>query len=38
VLDPEWAEDGALFFVQDYPLPATVLGVVFDTDIGDDPD
>lgn len=31
-----WNADAALWFVQDYPLPSTLLGLVFDTEIGDD--
>lgn len=29
---------GTMHFVQDYPLPMTLLGVVVDTDVGDDKD
>lgn len=30
-------EDGSLYFVVDDPLPATILGVILSTEIGDDP-
>jgi hypothetical protein len=36
MLDPEWNEEGQTYFVQDNPLPATLLGVVFDLEVGDD--
>ena len=38
LLEPEWAEDSPIYFVQDKPLPATLLGIVFDIEVGDDPD
>jgi hypothetical protein len=34
-LDPKWDQYGQIFIQQDYPLPATVLAVVPDVDIGD---
>lgn len=35
-LDPNWKEDNQEVFVQDYPLPFTILGYVAETEIGDD--
>lgn len=37
-LSPRWNLNGQTYFVQDYPLPATVLGYVLSTEVGDDPD
>lgn len=37
LLEPHWNEEGQTFLVQDEPLPATVLGYVTETEIGDDP-
>lgn len=31
-------EDEGIYFIQEEPLPASILGVVFDADIGDDTD
>ena len=31
-----WAEDGTVCFQQQYPLPATILGLIISADIGDD--
>lgn len=36
-LEPEWSEEGQTYFVQDQPLPATLLGFVADIEAGDDP-
>jgi hypothetical protein len=36
MIDPEWDESGQTYFVQDKPLPATLLGLVFDVEVGDD--
>jgi hypothetical protein len=38
LLEPEWDESSPIYFVQDNPLPATLLGVVFDLEVGDDTD
>lgn len=38
LIEPEWDVNGQTYFVQDNPLPATLLGVVFDMEVGDDPD
>jgi len=38
MIEPEWADDGTCYFVQDNPLPATLLGLVFDIEVGDDTD
>lgn len=38
LIDPEWDENGQTYFVQDNPLPATLLGIVFDVEVGDDTD
>lgn len=37
LIEPEWDEGGQTYFVQSNPLPATLLGVVFDLEVGDDP-
>lgn len=34
----EWKEDGNIYFVQEDPLPSSILGYVASTEIGDDPD
>ena len=34
-LDANWDADGAMVFEQAYPLPATVLGLVVDAEVGD---
>ena len=36
LIDSDFNEDGSIVFQQDFPLPATVLGFVLDTDVGDD--
>lgn len=36
LIDPVWDESGQSYFVQQYPLPATLLGIVFDIEVGDD--
>ena len=36
-LDPIWDEEAQSYFVQDDPLPTTILGYVVETEIGDDP-
>jgi hypothetical protein len=38
LIDPEWNENGQTYFVQDNPLPATLLGIVFEIEVGDDSD
>lgn len=38
VLQANWDTEGQTYFVQDNPLPATLLGLVPDMEIGDDPD
>lgn len=38
LLEPVWDENGQTFLVQDNPLPATVLGYVMESEMGDDPD
>jgi hypothetical protein len=35
-LEPAWSEDAQTYFVQDQPLPATILGFVIDIEVGDD--
>lgn len=37
-VEPEWKIDDSYFFVQNDPLPATLLGVVVQAEIGDDDD
>lgn len=34
----EWKEDAQMYFVQNNPLPSTILGLVSDMEIGDDND
>lgn len=34
-IEPVWSEDAQNYFVQEYPLPATILGYVMETDVGD---
>ena len=36
LIEADFNEDGSIVFQQDFPLPATVLGFVLDTDVGDD--
>lgn len=31
-----WTDEGQTFYVQDNPLPATILGIVLDLEVGDD--
>ena len=38
LIESNWNEDGQSYFVQEYPLPATVLGFVQDFEVGDDND
>ena len=38
LIDTIWDEEGQTFFVQDSPLPATILGFVSDTELGDEND
>jgi len=35
ILDPSWNTDGQVFFVQDDPLPATILGCIPEIVVGD---
>ncbi len=35
VLDPLWQTDGSVLIQQDYPLPATVLAIIPEVEIGD---
>lgn len=37
-IEPQYDKDGQIYFVQDDPLPATLLGYVLHVDVGDDPD
>jgi len=36
VVNTAWTPEGEIFFEQKYPLPGTVLGFVYDVDLGDD--
>lgn len=36
LLDSEWNEDSQTYFVQDDPLPSSILGLVPDLEVGDD--
>ena len=36
-VEPIWGVDSSAYFVQDEPLPVTILGYVLETEIGDDP-
>ena len=38
LIKPEWTVDGAVYFVQENPLPASILGFVLSTEVGDDND
>lgn len=38
IISTNWDNDGQTYFVQDAPLPATLLGIVPDLEVGDDPD
>jgi len=35
-IDPEWNTEGQTYFVQDLPLPATLLGHIVEIEVGDD--
>lgn len=35
-VDADWEADSLLYFVQRYPLPASILGIVKDLEVGDD--
>jgi hypothetical protein len=37
LIEPVWDESGQTYFVQSNPLPATLLGLVLDIEVGDDP-
>lgn len=37
LLDPNWEEDTQTYFVQSNPLPATLLSIVTDIEVGDEP-
>lgn len=34
-IEPIWSEDAQHYLVQEYPLPATILGYIMETDVGD---
>lgn len=34
-IEPVWSEEAQNYFVQEYPLPATILGYVYETEVGD---
>lgn len=36
LIDTPYNEEGQTYFVQDYPLPATILGIIADLEVGDD--
>lgn len=38
MIEPIWDENGQTYFVQEDPLPATILGIVLDMEVGDDTD
>lgn len=38
LIEANWDINGQTWFVQRYPLPATILGLVFDLEVGDDND
>jgi hypothetical protein len=38
LIEADWNTEGQTYYVQEYPLPATVLGIVLDLEIGDDND
>ena len=38
LIEARFDKQGQTFYVQDYPLPATILGLVYDLEIGDDSD
>jgi len=35
---PRWDDEGSLYYVQEYSLPSSILGLIFSTEVGDDPD
>lgn len=35
---PKWDDEGSLYYVQEYSLPSSILGLIFQTEVGDDPD
>ena len=37
-MQSQFTKDGQMYVVQDQPLPATLLGFVLQTEIGDDPE
>jgi hypothetical protein len=37
LIDPIWNEEGQSYFVQDAPMPVTILGYVAQIEVGDDP-
>ncbi len=38
LIESHFDDNGQIYFVQEHPLPATILGLVTDIDVGDDPD
>lgn len=38
LIEADWNTEGQTYYVQEYPLPATVLGIVVDLEVGDDND
>ena len=38
MIAPEWDDGGQVYLVADYPLPVTLLALVFDMELGDDND
>lgn len=38
LLNSEWNEEGQTYFVQEDPLPVTLLSIVSDIEVGDEPD
>ena len=37
-VQPQWGRDGSVYFVQEDPLPVTILGTINKTEVGDDND
>lgn len=37
LVQPKWEREGQVYFVEDDPLPASLLGIVLTTEVGDDP-
>jgi hypothetical protein len=35
LIEPIWSEEGQNYFVQESPLPVTILGYILDVDLGD---